>query len=130
MLNNLFLLPLSVIPMFAPLTGPSGDITPSAHVQVAKVPLPELSLQQWNMLRQQQGADSKPLPLDVQLSVDHGQVYDVNVRRSTGYPDVDTAVVNWIQTNWKTASWFAGGDDYVVSFDVNPAVRQIVFRNS
>jgi hypothetical protein len=128
--NSFFLLPLSVIPMIAPLTAPSGDITPASQVQVAKVPLPELSLQQWNMLRQQQGADSKPLPLDVQLSVDHGQVYDVNVRRSTGYPDVDTAVVNWIQTNWKTASWFVGGDDFVVSFNVNPAVRQIVFRNS
>jgi hypothetical protein len=130
MLNNLFLLPLAVMPMFAPLTAPSGDQTPSATVQVAKVPLPELSLEQWKMLRQQQGADIKPLRLDVQLSVDHGQVYDVGVYRGTGFPDVDTAVVNWIQTNWKTASWFVGGDDYVVSFDVNPAVQQIVFRNN
>jgi hypothetical protein len=129
MLNSLFLLPLSVIPMFAPLTAQVGDMTPSAHVQVAKVPLPELSLEQWKMLRQQQGADSTPLQLEVNLSVDHGQVYDVNVRRSTGYPDVDKAVVNWITANWETDSWFVGGDDYVVSFDVNPATRQIVFGN-
>ena len=94
------------------------------------MPLPELSMQQWKMLRQQPGADSKPLRLDVQLAVDHGRVYDVNVYLSTGYPDVDIAVVNWIQTNWKTTSWFVGGDDFVVSFDVNPAVRQILFRNS
>jgi hypothetical protein len=130
MLNSLFLLPLSVIPMFAPLTAPSGDITPTAQVQVAKVPLPQLSRQQWNMLRQLQGANSKPLRLEVDLSVDHGRVYDANVRSSTGYPDIDRAVVNWIQTNWKTASWFAGGDDYVVSFDVDPAARQIVFQNN
>jgi hypothetical protein len=129
MLNSLFLLPLSVVPIFAPLTAPSGDITPSAHVQVAKVALPELSRQQWNMLRQLQRADSKPLRLEVDLSIDHGQVYDVSVRRSTGYPDIDTAVVNWIRANWKTDSWFVGGDDYVVSFDVNPATRQIVFGN-
>ena len=113
--------------MFAPLTAQVGDITPSAHVQVAKVPLPGLSAEQWNLLRQQQGADSTPLQLEVNLSIDHGQVYDVNVRRSTGYPDVDTAIVNWITANWKTDSWFRGGDDYVVSFDVNPATRQIVF---
>jgi hypothetical protein len=127
MLNNLFLLPLAAIPMFAPLTAQVGDETPSAHVQVAKVPLPELSAEQWNTLRQQQGADSAPLQLEVNLSIDRGQVYDVNVRRSTGYPAVDTAVANWIRTNWKTDSWFVGGDDYVVSFDVNPATRQIVF---
>ena len=129
MLSNLFLLPLAVIPMFAPLTAQVGDITPSAHVQVAKVPLPELSAVQWNMLRQQQGADSTPLQLEVNLSIDHGQVYDVNVRRSTGYPNVDAAVVNWIKANWKTDSSFVGGDDYVISFAVNPTTRQIVFGN-
>jgi hypothetical protein len=115
--------------MFAPLTAQVGDETPSAHVQVATVPLPELSRAQWNMLRQPQGADSTPLQLEVNLSVDHGQVYDVSVRRSTGYTDVDTAIVNWITANWKTNSWFRGGDDYVVSFDVNPATRQVVFHN-
>ena len=129
MLSNLFLLPLAVMPMFAPLTAQVGDITPSAHVQVAKVPLPKLSAEQWNMLRQQQGADSTPLQLELNLSIDHGQVYDVNVRRSTGYPNVDAAVVNWITANWKTNIWFVGGDDYVVSFDVNPATRQIVFHH-
>jgi hypothetical protein len=127
MLNDLFLLPIAAIPMFAPLTAQVGDETPSAHVQVATVPLPELSGEQWNMLRQQRGADSTPLQLDVNLSIDHGQVYHVNVRRGTGYPAVDTAVTHWIRTNWKTDSWFVGGDDYVVSFDVNPATRQIVF---
>jgi hypothetical protein len=50
MLNNLFLLPLAAIPMFAPLTAQVGDETPSAHVQVATVPLPELSHEQWNRL--------------------------------------------------------------------------------
>src|ERR1700746_1134814 len=108
MLSNLFLLPLAAIPIFAPLTAQVGDETPSAHVQVAKVPLPELSTEQWNLLRQQQGADSTPLQLEVNLSIDHGQVYHVNVRRSTGYPDLDTAVVNWIRANWKTDSWFVG----------------------
>ena len=129
MLNNLFLLPIAAIPMFAPLTAQVGDETPSAHVQVATVPLPELSREQWNTLRQLQGEDSTPLHLQVKLSVDHGQVYDVSVRRSTGYNDVDTAIVNWIAANWKTDIWFVGGDDYVVSFDVNPATRQIVFNN-
>ena len=129
MLTNLFLLPLAAIPMFAPLTAQVGDETPSAHVQVATVPLPELSRAQWNMLRQLQGADSAPLQLQVNLSVDHGQVYDVSVRRSTGYSDVDTAIVNWITANWKTDIWFVGGDDYVVSFDINPATRQIVFHH-
>jgi hypothetical protein len=130
MLPSFFLLPLSVIPMIAPLTARVGDFSPSSHVEVAKVPLPELSLEQWKMLRQQRGADSNPLRLDVELAIDHGQVYDVKIWRSTGYPDIETTVVNWIKANWKTASSFAGGDDYVVSFDVNPAVRQIVFRNS
>jgi hypothetical protein len=129
MLNDLFLLPIAAIPMFAPLTAQVGDETPSAHVRVATVPLPELSREQWKMLRQLQGADSTPLQLQVNLSVDHGQVYDVSVRRSTGYPDVDRAIVNWIRANWKTDSWFAGGDDYVVSFNVNPATRQIAFGN-
>ena len=129
MLNSLFLLPLAAIPMFAPLTAQVGDETPSAHVQVATVPLPELSREQWNTLRQLQGGDITPLHLQVKLSVDHGQVYDVSVRRSTGYTDVDTAIVNWITANWKTDIWFAGGDDYVISFNVNPATRQIVFGN-
>src|ERR1700740_3089183 len=118
MLNNLFLLPLAAIPMCAPLTAQVGDETPSAHVQVATVPLPELSHEQWNMLRQLQGGDSTPLHLQVKLSVDHGQVHDV-----------DTSIVNWIAANWKTDIWFVGGDDYVVSFDVNPATHQIVFHN-
>src|SRR6202007_1109173 len=129
MLTNLFLLPLAAIPMYAPLTAQVGDETPSAHVQVATVPLPELSREQWNTLRQLQCEDSTPLHLQLKLSVDHGQVYDVSVRRSTGYNDVDTAIVNWITANWKTDIWFVGGDDYVVSFDVNPGTRQIVFRH-
>ena len=129
MLNNLFLLPIAAIPMFAPLTAQVGDETPSAHVQVATVPLPELSREQWNTLRQLQGGESTPLQLEVKLSVDHGQVYDVSVRRSTGNTDVDKAIVDWITANWKTDIWFAGGDDYVVSFEVNPATRQIVFHN-
>jgi outer membrane biosynthesis protein TonB len=130
MLTFFSLLPLAVIPMVAPLTAPTDDLTQATQVEIAKVPLPELSAQQWKTLRQQQGADRKPLRLDVRLSIDHGQVDDATVRQSTGYPDIDTAVVNWIEANWKIAPWFVGGDDYVVSFEVNPAVRQIVFRNS
>ena len=130
MLKSFLLLPLSVIPVVAPLRAPSGDIQPGSTMQIAKVPLPQLSPKQWKMLRQQQGAHNQPLHIDVKLGVDHGQVYDVSVLRGTGYPNVDQAIVDWIVANWKTTPWFVGGDRYAVSFDVDPALRQVVFRNT
>jgi hypothetical protein len=80
------------------------------------------------MLRQQRGADSKPLRLSVTLSVDHGQVYGVNVLRGTGYPDIDSTIVKWIAAKWKTASWFGVGTMNAISFDVDPALRQVRFQ--
>jgi hypothetical protein len=61
-------------------------------VEVAKVPLPQLSPRQWEMLRQQQGGDSKPLRLYIVLSINHGQAYGVNVLRGTGYADIDSTI--------------------------------------
>jgi hypothetical protein len=75
-----------------------------------------------------QGADRKPLRLDVTLSVDHGQVYGVNVLRGTGDSDVDSTIVKWIQSNWRTASWFGVGTQSAVSFDVDPNLRQVRFE--
>jgi hypothetical protein len=97
-------------------------------VQVAKVPLPQLSSQQWEMLRQHRGSDREPLRLHVALSVYHGQVYGVHVLRGTGYPDIDSTIVNWIAANWKTPSWFGVGAENAVSFDVDPTLRQVRFQ--
>jgi hypothetical protein len=38
--------------------------------------------------------------------------------------------VKWIEANWKTYPWFAGGDSYVISMNVDPAIRQVVFRKA
>ena len=130
MLKSFFLLPLSVIPVVAPLRAPSSDIQPGSTVQIAKVPLPQLSPKQWKMLRQRQGAYNQALHIDVKLGVDRSKVYDVSVLRGTGYPDIDQAIVDWIAANWKTAPWFVGGDGYAVSFYVYPALRKVVFRNT
>jgi hypothetical protein len=43
---------------------------------------------------------------------------------------VDRTIVKWIETNWTTHPWFAGGDSYVISLNVDPAIRQVVFRKS
>jgi outer membrane biosynthesis protein TonB len=75
-----------------------------------------------------QGADGKALRLDVTLSVDHGHVYGVGVLRGTGYSDVDSAVVRWIQANWKTAPWFGVGTENAVSFEIDPTLRQVRFE--
>jgi hypothetical protein len=132
MLQSFLLLPLSVIPVIVPLSAQLGEwVLPSAssYVQVAKVPLPQLSSQQWEMLRQQQGADRKPLRLHVALSVYQGHVYGVHVLRGgIGYPGIDSTIVNWIAANWKTASWFGVGTENVVSFDVDPTLRQVRFQ--
>jgi hypothetical protein len=131
MLQSLFLLPLCIAPVIVPVTAQIGPqkTQPSSYVEVGKVPLPQLSPQQWKMLGQQQGPGSKPLRLDIGLSIDHGQVYFVNVLRGTGYPDIDTTIVKWIAANWRTAPWFGvGTQNNAVSFDVDPIVRQVRFR--
>ena len=74
MLQSFLLLPLSVIPVIVPVRS-QIDTVPSAYVQVAEVPLPQLSRQQWEMLQQHQGTDRKPLRIHVTLSVYCGQVY-------------------------------------------------------
>jgi hypothetical protein len=116
--------------MIAPLWAPVRGSTPGRRAQVGEVPLPQFTSQQWKLLLQQQGADQKQLRIDVRLSVDRGRVYSVTVLRGSDYPDIDRTIVNWIAANWKLASWFVGGEDYVVSLDVDPALRQVVFRKT
>jgi hypothetical protein len=128
MLLNLFVIPLAAIPWLVPLSAQVAQRLPASYVQVGKVALPQLSSEQWKRLSQMQGADGKPLRLDVTLSVDHGQVYGVGVLRGTGYPDVDSAVVGWIRANWKTAPWFGVGTEQAVSFDIDPTLRQVRFQ--
>jgi hypothetical protein len=128
MLPSLFVIPLAAIPWLVPLSAQLAQRVPSSFVQVGKVPLPQLSSEQWKTLSQKQGIDGKPLRLDVTLSVDHGQVYGVGVLRGTGYPDVDSAVVRWIQSNWRTAPWFGVGTEQAVSFDIDPTLRQVRFQ--
>jgi hypothetical protein len=128
MLQSFFLLPLAVIPVIAPLTAQLGQRAPSGYVQVANVPLPRLSSQQWEMLRQHQGADRKPLRVSVTLSIYSGQVQGVSILRGSGYPEIDSTIVNWIAANWKTAPWFGVGTTYAVSFDVDPTLRQVRFQ--
>jgi hypothetical protein len=127
MRKSLLLLSFAVIPVTAPLWAPIGGTTPGRRDQVGEVPLPQLTPQQWKML---QGADQERLRIDVRISVDRGRVYNVTVRRGSDYPDIDRAIVSWIEANWKLASWFVGGEDYVVSLDVDPALRQIVLRKT
>jgi len=66
----------------------------------------------------------------VNLAVRDGRVYSVAVRRGTGHHDIDRTIVKWIEANWKTYPWFAGGDSYVISMNVDPAIRQVVFRKT
>ena len=82
------------------------------------------------MIRQQQGPNSQVIPVDVNLAVNHGVVYAVNIRHGSGYPEIDNTIVRWISSNWRTDNWFRGGDAYVVSLDVNPILHQVVFRNN
>jgi len=130
MFKRFLLVPFAaVMPVIAPLWAPTGDFVPGNRAQVGEVPLPELSQQQWKVLLRQEGADHQRLHIDVGLAVDHGRVSNVTVRNGTGYPDIDRAIVNWIAANWRLASWFVGQENYVVSLDVDPALRQVVFRN-
>jgi hypothetical protein len=121
-------MPLAAIPWLVPLSAQLSQRIPSAYVQVGKVPLPPLSSEQWKRLSQMQGVDGRPLRLDVTLSIEHGQVYGVNVLRGTCYLDVDSAVVRWMQANWKTAPWFGVGTENAVSFEIDPTLRQVRFK--
>jgi hypothetical protein len=103
---------------------------PAGAVEVAKVILPQLTPLQWKMLRQQQGTHLRPLPVDVGLTIYNGRVTAATIRRGTGYSDIDKAIANWIETRWTTHAWFGGGNNFVISFSVDPAIRQIVFRRS
>lgn len=100
----------------------------SAGVEVAKVPMPQLALPQWELLREQQGGHFQPLRIDLNLGVRYGKVYNVSIRRGTGHDDIDRTIVKWIETNWTTYPWFAGGDSFVISMNVDPAIRRVVFR--
>ena len=129
MVKSFFLLYLAVVPVLVPLRAPYfGDVEERATVEIGKVPLPQLPPQQWKMLRQQQGADHQTLRIDVKLGVGRGRIYDLRVLHGTGYPVIDNTIVDWIQANWKTASWFAGDKDFAVSFDVDPTLQRVVFR--
>lgn len=103
---------------------------PAANVEVARVPMPQLAPLQWELLRQQQGGHFHPLAIDVNLAMRYGKILSVSVRRGTGHDDIDKTIVKWIETNWKTYPSFAGGDKFVISMNVDPAVRQVVFRRS
>jgi hypothetical protein len=130
MMRKSFLaLSFAAIPVVAPLWAPSGDFV-SGRKQVGEVPLPQLTPQQWKTLLQQQGADQKRLHIDLDLSIDCGRVTDVTVRSGSHYPDIDRAIANWIAANWKLAPRFRGGEHYIVSLDIDPTLRQVVFRNS
>ena len=100
----------------------------AGNVEVAKLHMPQLAPLQWDLLREQQGGHFQLLRIDLNLGVRYGKVYNVSARRGTGHNDVDTTIVKWIETNWKTYPWFAGGDSFVISMNVDPAIRQIVFR--
>ncbi|MBV8969818.1 MAG: hypothetical protein JO331_12280 [Verrucomicrobia bacterium] len=128
MLQSFLLLPLSVIPVIIPVSSQIAQRVPSAYVQVAEVPLPQLSREQWEMLQQQQGTDRRPLRIHVTLSVYRGRVYGVGVLRGTGYPDIDITIVRWIAAKWKTASWFGIGTQQAVSLEIDPALRQVRFQ--
>jgi hypothetical protein len=129
MVKSFFLLSLAVVPVLVPLRAPYfGDIEQCTLVEIGKVPLPQLPPQHWKILRRQQGADYQTLRIDVKLGVSRGRIYGLRVLHGTGYPVIDETIVDWIQANWKTASWFEGDKDFAVSFDVDPALQRVVFR--
>jgi hypothetical protein len=123
-MKRLFLLLLSLFPtVFVP-----GAL--AGWLEIAKVPMPVLSASQWEMVRQQQGANFQIVPVDVNLAIYHGIVFGVSIRNGSGYPDIDHTIVHWIAGHWRTDNWFKGGDAYVVSLDVDPVRRHVVFRNN
>jgi hypothetical protein len=128
-LKNFLRLSFAAIPGLAPLWAPNGEIAPG-QMPVGKVSLPQLTQQQWKMLVQQQGADRKRLRIAVDLVIDHGRIAKATVRNGSDYPDIDRAIVHWIATNWRLAPWFVGGEHYIVSLDIDPTLRQVVFPNT
>jgi hypothetical protein len=100
----------------------------AGNVEVAKVHMPQLAPLQWEQLREQQGGHFQPLRIDLNLGVRYGKVFNVSVRWGTRHNDIDRTIVKWIEANWKTYPWFAGGDSFVISMNVDPAIRQVVFR--
>ena len=124
MKKRLSLLSLSVCSLVLTSSALAG------YVEIAKVRMPELTSSEWALLRQEQGSNPQIVPVDVNLAVDHGIVYAVSIRHGSGYPEVDNTIVNWIASNWRTDNWFKGGDAYVVSLDVDPVIRRVVFRGS
>lgn len=113
--------------VIAPLWVKVAGREPGGPVEVGKVALPELSPQQWGMLLHQRGAEGQSLHIDVEFAVEDGRLSGVTVRNGTGFPDVDRTIIHWIATNWKLAHWFAGQEHFVVSLEVDPALRQVVF---
>ena len=113
--------------VIAPLWVKVAGREPGGPVQVGKVALPELSPQQWRTLLQQHEAERQRLHIDVEFGVEDGRLSQVTVRNGTGYPDVDRTIIHWIATNWKLAPWFVGQEHLVVSLEVDPALRQVVF---
>ena len=99
----------------------------AGNVEVAKVPMPQLGSLQWELLRRQQGGHYQPLRIDLNLAIRLGKIYSVTVRHGTGHDDIDKTIVKWVEANWKTYPWFAGGDHFVISMNVDPAIRQVVF---
>ena len=100
---------------------------PAGNIEVARVPMPQLAPLQWELLRQQQGGHYQPLRIDLNLAIRLGKIYNVAVRHGTGHDDIDKTIVKWVEANWKTYPWFAGGDYFVISMNVDPAIRQVVF---
>ena len=102
----------------------------AGYVELAKAPMPQLAPLQWESLRQQQGDHFQPLRIDVNLAVRSVKVYSVSVRRGIGHDDIDRTIVKCIEENWKTYPWFSGGDSYVISMNVDPAIRQVMPRKT
>ena len=90
--------------------------------------MPQLASLQWELLRQQQGGHYQPLRIDLNLAIRLGKIYNVTVRHGTGHDDIDRTIAKWIETNWKTYPWFAGRDNFVISMNVDPAIRRVLFR--
>jgi type IV secretory pathway TrbD component len=76
------------------------------------------------------GGHYQPLRIDVNLAIRYGKIYSVSVLHGTRHGDIDKAIVKWIQANWETYPWFAGGDSFAISMNVDPGIRQVVFRKT
>jgi hypothetical protein len=124
MKKRLFLLLLSACALVFASSALAG------YVEIGRVSMPELTSSQWALLRQQQGPTPQIVPVDINVAVYQGTVYAVSVRHGSGYRDIDHTIVNWIATHWRTDNWFKGGDAYVVSLDVDPLLRHVVFRGN